>query len=132
MGKYWAGVVDEYLKSSKPAVTTTTITTTTTTTTVTTTTSSETETTTATTSAQPKVTMAGDTNCDGQIDMSDVVLIMQALANPNKYAVGGTEPKALTAQGNANADVDKSVEGLTVNDALKIQQYLLGIIKSFD
>ena len=57
---------------------------------------------------------------------------MQALANPNKYAVGGTEPKALTAQGNANADVDKSVEGLTVNDALKIQQYLLGIIKSFD
>lgn len=137
MGKYWAGVVDEYLKSSKPAVTTTTTTaatttTTTTTTTTATTTASETETTTATTSAQLKVTMAGDTNCDGQLDMSDVVLIMQSLANPNKYGVGGTEPMALTSQGNANADVDKSVEGLTVNDALKIQQYLLGIIKNFD
>ena len=141
MGKYWAGVVDEYLKSSKPAVTTTTTTTatttatttTTTTTTTATTTASETETTTtATISAQLKVTMAGDTNCDGQLDMSDVVLIMQSLANPNKYGVGGTEPMALTSQGNANADVDKSVEGLTVNDALKIQQHLLGIIKNFD
>ena len=119
MGKYWAGVIDEYLKSSKPAVTTTITTTTTTTTTTAT-----------TTSAQLKVTMAGDTNCDGQIDMSDVVLIMQSLANPNKYAVGGTEPKALTAQGSANADVDKSVEGITVNDALRIQQYLLGLIPS--
>ena len=30
------------------------------------------------------------------------------------------------------AERAESVEGLTVNDALKIQQYLLGIIKNFD
>ena len=27
----------------------------------------------------------GDTNCDNGVDMSDAVLIMQSLANPNKY-----------------------------------------------
>ncbi len=74
--------------------------------------------------------MAGDANCDNTVDMSDVVLIMQSLANPNKYAIGGSDQNALTAQGNANADVDTSVKGLTTNDALKIQQFLLGIIQS--
>ena len=113
-----------------PVITTTSTTSTTTTSTSTTTTTTALVTT--TTEAKPTATKPGDANGDGQLDMSDVVLIMQSLANPNKYGVGGTEPRALTSQGNANADVDKSVEGLTVNDALKIQQYLLGIIKNFD
>jgi len=74
--------------------------------------------------------LAGDANCDNAVDMSDVVLIMQSLANPNKFAIGGSDKNALTAQGNANADVDTSVKGLTTNDALKIQQFLLGLIQS--
>ena len=32
----------------------------------------------------------GDANCDGSVDMADAVLIMQALANPNKYGLDGT------------------------------------------
>ena len=70
----------------------------------------------------------GDANCDGDVDMSDVVLIMQALANPNKYGVNGTYELHITQQGVENSDVDTSVKGLTVSDALKIQKYLLGEI----
>ncbi|WP_051411571.1 CotH kinase family protein [Ruminococcus flavefaciens] len=107
--------------SSEPKVTTTTTKTTTTTTKITTTT---------TTSAQPtqfvNVTLSGDANCDGQVDLSDAVMIMQALANPNKYGVNGNDKNHITEQGAANADVDKKSAGLTANDALKIQEYLLG------
>ena len=69
--------------------------------------------------------MKGDSNCDGQMDMSDVVLIMQALANPNKYGENGTAKVHLTAQGKENADMDGN--GLTVGDAQKIQMKLLGL-----
>ena len=62
--------------------------------------------------------------------MSDVVLIMQSLVNPNKYGVNGTDKARITAQGAANGDVEDG-NGLTVNDALKIQRYLLQVIKSF-
>ena len=62
--------------------------------------------------------------------MSDVVLIMQALANPNKYGLEGSEKKRLTEQGSANADVDTKVKGLTANDALMIQEFLLGKVKT--
>ncbi len=72
----------------------------------------------------------GDSNCDGYIDMADAVLIMQALANPNKYGIKGSDSKRITAWGAENADVDKSSEGLTSNDALKIQLYLLHKIDS--
>ncbi len=68
---------------------------------------------------------AGDTNCDGVIDMSDAVLIMQALANPNKYGVDGTEEIHLTEQGKINADI--AGDGLTVGDAQSIQKILLGL-----
>lgn len=83
-----------------------------------------------TTAPEVTVTKAGDANCDNAVDMSDVVLIMQSLANPNKYGIGGTDQNALTDQGSANADVDPSVKGVTTNDALKIQQFLLGLIQS--
>lgn len=73
---------------------------------------------------------AGDVNCDDTVDMADAVLIMQALANPNKYGIGGSDEKALTEQGAKNGDVDTDAAGLTSNDALKIQQFLLGIVKS--
>ncbi|MBP5433021.1 endo-1,4-beta-xylanase [Ruminococcus sp.] len=114
-------------------VTTTSETTTTTSeTTTSTTTSTDTNTTTTTTvTGELPVTLAGDANNDGQVDMGDAVLIMQCLANPNKYDVNGTDEHHITVQGKVNADVDKESEGLTTNDALCIQEYLLGKIKSF-
>ena len=50
---------------------------------------------------------------------------MQALANPDKYGENGSYEKHLTAQGKLNGDVDKATEGLTSNDALFIQEFLL-------
>lgn len=67
----------------------------------------------------------GDANCDGNIDMADVVLIMQSLASPNKYGQNGSEESHITEKGMKNADVDTTVKGITSNDALFIQEYLL-------
>ncbi|WP_242840033.1 GDSL-type esterase/lipase family protein, partial [Ruminococcus flavefaciens] len=127
IGNLFSGLIDEYEKASAPtiATTTTAIKTTTTTKAITTTAA-----TTTTTAPALKATKAGDANCDGEVDMSDVVLVMQALANPDKFAIGGSDAKALTPQGEVNADVDKASEGLTPSDALTIQKFLLGMIKS--
>lgn len=76
-------------------------------------------------SSASAVTVKGDANCDGQVDMADIVLIMQALANPNKYGESGTAESHLTAQGKINADMDG--DGLTVGDAQTIQKMLLGL-----
>ena len=97
--------------TSEPATTTAAETTTTTTTT--------------TTTAAPETTkngIAGDANGDGIIDMSDAVLIMQSLANPDKYRIA--------AENALNADVDSRGNGITSSDALAIQKYLLGLIKA--
>ena len=72
----------------------------------------------------------GDANCDGTVDMSDAVLIMQALANPGKYGISGTDSKHITQKGIDLADVCENGNGLTSNDALSIQNYLLGNVKS--
>ena len=61
----------------------------------------------------------GDANCDGSVNLADAVLIMQNIANPNKYKI--------TAQGKLNGDVDETGDGLTTNDAYKIQQFVLGM-----
>lgn len=79
-----------------------------------------------TTSVVSKDYKKGDANCDGGVDMSDVVIIMQALASPNKYGVNGSDKHHITLQGQLNGDVDISSKGLTSNDALEIQKYLLG------
>ena len=60
-------------------------------------------------------TNQGDANCDGIVNMADAVLIMQSLANPDKYTI--------TEQGRLNADTDGN--GITNNDALAIQKKLL-------
>ena len=73
--------------------------------------------------------LAGDANTDNAVDMADAVLIMQALANPDKYGLSGTDEKHLTEQGSANADVEGE-NGLTTNDALAIQRYLLELVPS--
>ena len=69
----------------------------------------------------------GDANCDGQVDLSDAVMIMQALANPNKYGIDGTAERHLTEQGQINGDIDG--DGITVGDAQAIQMKLLGLDK---
>ena len=68
----------------------------------------------------PEVTLWGDANCDGYADLSDAVLIMQSIANPDQYA--------LSPQGNVNADVNENGNGITGKDALAIQKYMLHLI----
>ena len=69
----------------------------------------------------------GDANIDGDMDISDAVMIMQSLANPNKYAINGTAEHHLTEQGKLNGDMNG--DGLTVGDAQAIQRKLLGLDK---
>lgn len=66
----------------------------------------------------------GDANCDGSVDISDAVLIMQWAANPEKYAI--------SAQGMLNADCVDVGGGVTSLDALAIQMVEAGTIKSTD
>ena len=75
-----------------------------------------------TTVSAPKQETAGDANGDGIIDMADAVLIMQSLANPDKYMIA--------AENALNADVSGRGNGITTSDALAIQKYLLGLIKA--
>ncbi|MDE6093037.1 MAG: DUF5620 domain-containing protein, partial [Ruminococcus sp.] len=88
-------------------------TTTTTTTKATTTTTTSTPSTTTTAPTTPKVTKWGDANIDGKVNISDAVLIMQSIANPEEFTV--------TDQGKLNGDVIDNGKGLTNLDALAIQ-----------
>ena len=66
---------------------------------------------------------AGDANIDGYVDISDSVMIMQSIANPDRYGIKAE--KGITAQGTANGDTDEN--GLTNMDSLEIQKSLLGM-----
>ena len=79
--------------------------------------------------ADDGVTLWGDANCDGTVDMGDAVIVMQSLANPNKYGVNGTDPNRITEQGIRNADVYENGSSLTSSDSLSIQKYLLHLIR---
>lgn len=81
-----------------------------------------TSTTVTSTTAEP---VKGDANCDGEVNMSDAVLIMQSLANPAKYGVNGTDEHHITEQGKKNADIAGENDGITNADALAIQKKLL-------
>lgn len=74
--------------------------------------------------------LAGDSNCDGSIDMSDAVLIMQSLSNPDKYGIDGSDASHITEQGILNADCCNKGDGITNEDALAIQKYKLEIVDS--
>ncbi len=54
---------------------------------------------------------------------------MQVATNPDKYDIGKSS-KSITAIGWANGDVNES-GSLTNQDALLIQKFKLGLIKSF-
>ncbi|WP_296574537.1 glycoside hydrolase family 9 protein [Ruminococcus sp.] len=96
---------------------------------VTTATTTSTATTATAATSETSVIMAGDANCDAQVDMGDAVLIMQALANPNKFGVTGSDEHHITQQGALNADVIGK-DGMTNEDAVTIQKYLLKLITS--
>ena len=75
----------------------------------------------STTGGTPDGYEAGDANCDKQVNMADAVFIMQCVSNPDKYQ--------FSELGEANADVD-GISGVTNKDALKIQQFKLGLVDS--
>lgn len=85
---------------------------------------------------EDKPVIYGDANDDGTVDMSDVVLIMQSLANPNKYGIKGTDKNHITDFGLKNADVSRgennAPNGVTNDDALLIQKYLLGQVSTLE
>ena len=107
--------------TTAPAPSTTTSTTTTTTTQTAPPTPAGTTNPGATSAQGTAATLWGDANCDGKVDISDAVLVMQSQANPSKYS--------LSAQGKANADVNKNGDGITSADALSIQKFKLALIK---
>ncbi|MCR5601312.1 MAG: 1,4-beta-glucanase [Ruminococcus sp.] len=115
MSTVGCGIVYGKIAGSEPVVNTTT-------------TTNKTTTTTKPVATTDKNYKAGDSNCDGVIDLSDAVMIMQALANPNKYGLNGTAKTHITAQGLKNADVIGN-NGMTTEDAGAIQRYLLHLIK---
>ena len=69
-----------------------------------------------------KNAVKGDANSDSEISIADAAAILQALGNSDKYA--------LSIQGEYNADVDGKA-GITVSDAITIQQYAAKLIDSF-
>lgn len=82
----------------------------------------------STTNPNPEISW-GDANCDGQVDMSDAVLIMQSNSNPDKYGLNGSDPTHITEQGLLNADVfENGASGVTNQDALSIQKWRLQLI----
>ena len=69
--------------------------------------------------------LIGDSNCDGEVNMADAVLIMQAVTNPDKYGIGLVD--GINLLGATNCDVDGG--GITLSDAMTIQKFKLGLIK---
>ncbi len=72
----------------------------------------------------------GDANCDGKINMGDVVPIMQNIADSGKYGLHGSDKSHITETGLKNADVSGNNDGVTLNDGLAIQKFKLDLIKS--
>ncbi len=70
----------------------------------------------------------GDANCDGTVNLSDAILVLQVIGNPDAYGVGGSDKSTITKQGMLNADCYNTGDGITNNDALSIQKYLLKLI----
>ena len=66
----------------------------------------------------------GDANDDGDVNVADAVLIMQALSNPSEYKLS---EKALIL-----ADVIGNGDGITTSDALAIQMIGINLISASD
>ena len=74
------------------------------------------------TTVKPAEIVYGDTNCDGLVDISDAVLLKCYIINNKKYAI--------SAQGTLNADVHGNNNGLNAQDAVSIQKFVLGAVKT--
>ncbi|MBR3759539.1 MAG: cellulase family glycosylhydrolase [Ruminococcus sp.] len=121
--------IDGGTKNPQPKPPVSTVTTKPITTTTTTTSKPITTTTTTTTPTEPNVEADyGDANCDGSVNLSDAILVMQAIGNPDAYGVNGTDKSRITKQGEINGDVNDPGSGLTNSDSLSIQKYLLKLI----
>ena len=113
--------------TTKPAetTTTTTLTTTETVTTTTTATDSATDTTTTTsTTTTDNDILWVDANEDGELAISDAVLIMQSLSNPDAYHLSET--------GKIKADVAYHGDGVTTADDLVIQKIGINLVDAKD
>lgn len=126
----WTKIRDEEgrfdLSSVTPVTTTTTTTTTTKPPETTTTTTSEIPTTSTTTIVDDF--LYGDANTDGKVDISDAVMILQAIANKEKYGLTGNDPTHITESGWRNADCSSVGDGVTTKDALAVQKYIIDLI----
>ena len=74
--------------------------------------------------SEDKDVVYGDANCDGNTDISDAVLIMQFLANPEKYPI--------SQKGLANADCVDVPDGVRSIDALAVQMVEAGSLTKND
>jgi hypothetical protein len=115
--------------TAKPTTTSTTTTTertrvtkTTTTTTSTTTVATTTTVPVTTTTAPLEVTIWGDADCNGVVEVNDAVAVMSYCNNSQKYP--------LSEQGKLNSDVYSNGDGLNNSDALAIQKYCAQVLKS--
>lgn len=61
--------------------------------------------------------------------MNDAVLIMQVLANGDRYNENGSDPNHITEEGMINADCYDPGSKLTPFDALAVQKYLLHLVQ---
>ncbi len=73
-----------------------------------------------TTVPESKVTMWGDTNKSGEIEVADAIAIMSYVVNAELYP--------LDEVSSANADVYQHGDGLSVSDAVSIQKYITKLI----
>lgn len=61
-----------------------------------------------------EASLIGDANCDGKVTIADATAILQALGNPDKYA--------LSIQGEINGDCSNPGDGITAADAIAIKK----------
>ena len=67
-----------------------------------------------------KVTLWGDADCDGEVTINDVVLVMSYVTSPNTTDI--------SKQGMLNADVNQNGDGLGNMDALAIQKHVAQLL----
>ena len=120
-GSFTKGSAAETTTSTEEVTTTTSKETTTTTNEVTTTTTSKV--TTTTTTAEPGTLLYGDTNCNGVVNIADVVVLNKWLNDASSYA--------MKDQGKINADCcdAKGGEGLDASDSKAIIQSIVHLVK---
>lgn len=71
----------------------------------------------ATTTTAAEEVIYGDANCDGNVDISDAVMVKCYLINNKKFT--------LSKQGLLNSDVQGSGNGVNAQDAVTIQKYVI-------